>query len=586
MENNSKLNEMIAELNANGFTVYDKYITSSRIENIRMGAIKHYTKDNKVNYKAVAIDDELNLREEFLLTNAATAIRELIKQGRSDLAQAKYDRAFRKLAAQSISYASMKNDFADCEHEILGFYGDSYFGNNIVSKEQGTSIKSCFINENVKLGQSGDLTVYRDATNNFMKGKAIVQTVLAYSLSGIFISRNSGIIRDINDAKGMINLSGKSGVGKTTLEKIALAVHGNPNSYINYLGTSTSILNRIYENQTVVSCIDDIQQNPDIQINTEAGIRQFIFALTSPQTKTKSSPRGSLIGGDYVYSPVIVSSVDSLLDNSGSDKGQVARTLELEIERDCIAKNVLELNNYFSILNENYGLLAEYFAQKLFDNEKQNGSKKADISINYDRARNALNNKLVDERYSNRASVILTTAATAKQLGILNFDNTLIFNFLVDNINSKVQQFGKTNKKLDKKFADKRLADYFVKYKKYFHEGLYKENEDRDKTLGIYEKIQDGGYWLTIPDDKQRTILPLILNDVEPAEIISMVTTGDTTIDMNELCDIKDVLSFWKKIREILETGARKGYKHRLTLVEGMENETCYRVKLGNHLFK
>ena len=151
MENNSKLNEMIAELNANGFTVYDKYITSSRIENIRMGAIKHYTKENKVNYKAVAIDDELNLREEFLLTNAATAIRELIKQGRSDLAQAKYDRAFRKLAAQSISYASMKNDFADCEHEILGFYGDSYFGNNIVSKEQGTSIKSCFINENVKL---------------------------------------------------------------------------------------------------------------------------------------------------------------------------------------------------------------------------------------------------------------------------------------------------------------------------------------------------------------------------------------------------------------------------------------------------
>lgn len=282
------------------------------------------------------------------------------------------------------------------------------------------------------LSKKGDLQAWIDGINQLVIGNIGLELALISSACAVI---NGYIGKEIGLTSFITHLVGRSSVGKTSAEKVAMSFNVNPmpgqnNSLFNtWSGTENSLIKLLSSNYGVLLTFDDTSN-----ANTENFI-DLIYLITSNVEKRRLNSSGKQIKPDSWHTVVLSSGESPLVTEKNHKDGWKVRYIEIEEQFTNSAAHADEINTF---VLENYGTAIQPFVQHLLNK----GSKKVIKNFNY--YFNKIHSKLDEGKYNERLSKIyalyLVSAFYMNQCFDLKINKKRLINYFVDYHNqNKIQ---------------------------------------------------------------------------------------------------------------------------------------------------
>lgn len=227
-----------------------------------------------------------------------------------------------------------------------------------------------------------------------------------------------------------------SGVGKSTIQKVANSVWGHPiDAMLIRDDTVQSKYHRMGVVQNMIICMDELTN-----LNPEE-VSNLAFGATNGRGKNRlqSSANSERINNTTWSLPCISSGNNSLHEVLHSVKadpeGELLRVLEVEVIRsDSMTKQ--ETDQVFSMdLLENYGHAGELIMQYVLDNYEDCINSLKEIQIKFDQTAGLTQ---PDRYYSALVATALWGGTIANELGIIDIPVQPVFDRMVKQLSRKV----------------------------------------------------------------------------------------------------------------------------------------------------
>jgi hypothetical protein len=253
---------------------------------------------------------------------------------------------------------------------------------------------------------------------------------------GLFLSLGAPMFKFFSLGGAIVHLTNaSSGVGKSTIQKVACSVWGHPD--LTMLVKDDTMLSK-YQRMGVVNnmilCMDEVtNMKPD-------AVSDFAFGVTNGRGRNRqqAAANAERVNKTKWSLPCITSGNNSLHEVLQTDKadpeGEKLRVLEIEVVRsDTLTKQ--ETDQLFSVdLMENYGLAGEVMMQYVLDNYDECRTELAQIQIDFDRAANL---KQPERYYSALCATAMWGGKVANDLGLVNIPVKPVFDRMVRHLNKK-----------------------------------------------------------------------------------------------------------------------------------------------------
>ena len=251
---------------------------------------------------------------------------------------------------------------------------------------------------------------------------------------GLFLSLGAPMFKFFALGGAIVHLTNaSSGVGKSTIQKVANSVWGNPDTTM--LVKDDTMLSK-YQRMGVVNnmilCMDEVTN-----MKPEA-VSDFAFGITNGRGRNRqqAAANAERVNKTTWSLPCITSGNNSLHEVLQIDKadpeGEKLRVLELEVVRsDGLSK--AETDKIFSQdLMENYGLAGEVMMQYVLDNYDECKAELQQTRLDFDVAAKI---SQPDRYYSALIATALWGGKVANDLGLVNIPVKPVFDRMVMHLN-------------------------------------------------------------------------------------------------------------------------------------------------------
>ena len=460
------------------------------------------------------------------------------------------------LVKEAIKMSNNKeSDFAITSQKIVGWASKSrnsekeYFGATNYSGP-------------LDLTTNGTLGDWVEAVNTYIAPHPVSAITMAAGFAGILRQKENAN----QETALLINLTGPSSRGKTTLTRAVHTIYGSPNATMDYNGTLNDRMTRFAQRGPMASSIDDIRQMKELQglkgEKLAESLTNLIFQMMSGTQRGRLGQYGELQDQKRYFGTVITSTVTPILTATGRDVGQASRMIELDIKDGSItasAKEAEEMNEAFSC---NYGFAAEAFAKALVKDETKDEFDLQDLE---------------NQRMRSRVSIILECAAKSNRYLGTKFDIQAMQNYLVAQMNQITQKFNEQPPVMSCNDAITNLTNYFITHNQYFHKGKVKEEDNLSSYLGIYETA-GGLLTLLIPTHESVRYIDILghrFMGTDPEVLMDNDRWGELPPNLINFNEILNEL----KIRGILQTRT-SGFKKKMIFRNRGNQIPCYELKI------
>lgn len=234
-----------------------------------------------------------------------------------------------------------------------------------------------------------------------------------------------------------------SGVGKSTIQKVANSVWGNPDlSMLMRDDTAQSKYHRMGVVQNMILCMDELTNMPAAEVSNLA------FGVTNGRGKNRlqASANSERVNNTTWSLPCITSGNNSLHEVLHSEKadpeGELLRVLEVAVIRnDGMSKQ--ETDQLFSRdLMENYGHAGEVMMQYVLDNYEDCIEDLKKVQLEFDTAASL---EQPDRYYSALCATAMWGGKVANDLGLVDIPVKPVFDRMVTQLNRKVRATKETS---------------------------------------------------------------------------------------------------------------------------------------------
>lgn len=255
---------------------------------------------------------------------------------------------------------------------------------------------------------------------------------------GLFLSLGAPMFKFFSLGGAIVHLTNaSSGVGKSTIQKVANSVWGNPDlTMLVRDDTTLAKYQRMGVVKNMILCLDEVT-------NMEPkAVSDFAFGITNGRGRNRqqAAANAERINKTTWSLPCITSGNNSLHEVLQIDKadpeGEKLRVLELEVVRsDGLSKQ--DTDQLFSMdLMENYGHAGEVMMQYILDNYEDCVKDLKSIQRDFDKTA-----KLTqpDRYYSALCATALFGGKVANDLGIIDIPIKPVYDYLISKLGKETQ---------------------------------------------------------------------------------------------------------------------------------------------------
>ena len=409
------------------------------------------------------------------------------------------------------------------KHKSLGFFDDT--GKTVFLLEQnilkhGTSK---YFKDDFEFSK-GSMKDYHKFLKEEILPNQLTQLALVIGLSSV----TSSYLKDYADVGTiLVNFSGRSSTGKTTMSQVMASLWANPR-------ISNSGLVKTF-NSTEIAKLASIEGYNGVPIIFDdattlgAGNKsKLIYQLAEGESRARSSNYGTEIAQGLRWSGLaLITSENPILDDSDVRLGLRARVLDFD---DIVWTNDGEHSKRIkNIINDNYGHIGKEFAEEVLKVPLK------DITDMYDKALVDLDRGLTEKdditnRISNKLAIVQLTAELIKKYLKLNIDTKFILQSLITMDQKDVKE------RHPSIIALEVIKHYVVKH----HRKFEKQDEEGNRLLYTSGDLMG--------------IMKFSLTSVEvhiPSKFVNDI------LRQNRIYDYKAILKGWGDKNLIIKQGER-----------------------------
>lgn len=315
----------------------------------------------------------------------------------------------------------------------LGWNGDVFVGAEIVGKQEYPLFrdqKSLYVSKD----KERSLQVWVELCSKVLKGNIYAQIIIAASFASALLKPlNKKALKSL-----IINLCGRSSIGKSTFEALATSIWSKPDDsriYFTFDGTELGIIAKLNDNYGVGVVIDDASKGKLTDYSS------FISEIEESTSRAR-------LGKDHQSEPeshwntcVFLSSEISILDQCNKEKeGVLRRVYEFHLQQGDLTKDAQQANEIDSVTQKNYGVAGLAFVRYIIDNDLQN-----DFDDMYaeqlEITRKKAGESGVEQGLAERSALILMAAQIANDALGLEFDMEAIADCLAQTGKEAIRNF-------------------------------------------------------------------------------------------------------------------------------------------------
>ena len=276
---------------------------------------------------------------------------------------------------------------------------------------------------------------------------------------GLFLSLGAPMFKFFALGGAILHLTNaSSGVGKSTIQKVANSVWGHPDKTM--LVKDDTMLSK-YQRMGVVNnlilCMDEVTN-----MKPEA-VSDFAFGITNGRGRNRqqAAANAERVNNTTWSLPCITSGNNSLHEVLQIDKadpeGERLRVLEIEVVRsDGMSKQ--ETDQIFSVdLMDNYGHAGEVMMQYVLDNFEESMAELKQIQLDFDRAAGLTQ---PDRYYSALCATALWGGKVANALGLINVPVKPVFDRMVRHLNKRTDNVIESSAERSASFLGMFLSEF------------------------------------------------------------------------------------------------------------------------------
>lgn len=579
-------------------SISGRYAMDSDLEGIRISVEKTIIANSpNFQYMVEIIDETTGAVVKSDIRHINDAVTELINAGGIRLCRPKESRVLQRLIDFAISFAVGRGEenfkFTKNSHRALGWKAvggmEFYLGNNVINATNGVEVKSDYIADDViNMVQRGTVEEWVRIHNETIAPNVISSIVMIASFAGMFRQRYKKLA---TDTQLVINIVGPSSTGKTTLVRAAHTAYTSGEEVLGYSTSLNSRIKRLALRNPVVASIDDVLQMSNLKGKKAEDINELIFGLASGVSKDRLGKYGDLRKQEKFDSSVLLTSVETLLDKTGTvDVGQLSRLIELKVDNGTlpVVNNNQTKDEWLKKVNigleENCGNAVEEFAYHLVSEEQTVGGFDAYQELllrRYEEYRSQIQAILILEgmkntRSANRITLIVLLAELLNfKLGT-KYKLKEIGKYLIENAVEKWKSFDENSIDDREIITLNNLGTYLIKHKKYFHQGRFPKLTNLaqvQKTwLGIYLIDDSKNVVFRIPIIKGHDRMGWMLYGVDPQKIFA-IENNEMVGDKPKVAK-KAVREFLRDMRDKGISSCRPGGLHtKVTMIENRKQQ-------------
>jgi len=253
-----------------------------------------------------------------------------------------------------------------------------------------------------------------------------IKIMLLASISSIFI-KPLGIHENF-----VLDLSGTTGTGKTTAEKVCASIFGNPTKYMSdWNATENSIISKAVELSCFPLMMDDTKK-----CTTKDMIPSVIYSISGGKSKGRSNVDGTL-RQQKEFTNIMITTGEVPITNylQGSETGRGAFARVITLEGGAFKKNdenKIKADDLNNATSEYYGTFAVDFMKWL--NKQIDDEKIDEWKAEYYYLREKNSDKVVEELSKRKANHISLLELTAKRLKEYFADDLFKVDKLIENL--------------------------------------------------------------------------------------------------------------------------------------------------------
>lgn len=408
----------------------------------------------------------------------------------------------------------------------IGWNDNAFVGAEIVGEQPYVLYKD---EKSLEMSQDKEkaLQKWTNLCSKIIKDNVYAQIVLAASFA-------SALIKPLNQKTIIINLCGKSSIGKSTFEALATSIWSKPedsNIYLTFEGTEFAIIARLNDNYGICVVIDDTSKGK------LRDYTNFIYEIENSQSRDRLGKDHKPEPISYWNTSILLSSEISILDSCDKDKEGVLRRLyEFHLNQGDLTKDAQQSNEINSVIKENYGVAGLAFVHFIFDNGLQN-----DLEDMYSEQLKITREKAgksgIEQGMAERSAIILLAAQIANDALNLGFNLDSMANCLDQVVKDSVRNFEENHRK----FSRKELNEIFnevlpdiqekaIKSDEHYYHVLVNDFAEIEIKHGKKKhELRDlfNRYKLTKTDNKAGATTHTITFKSKPRKAISIVKEAD-----------------------------------------------------------
>ncbi len=258
-------------------------------------------------------------------------------------------------------------------HTKLGFYDFDGSLTYLCKKAVGLPIDSVY-KGSIRLESRGEINVWL----SMVKEMVIPFNPMMFALAAGFSAPIASMLKEkIENSTLLIALSGASSTGKTTALKLIASIYGKPSVSDGIIGdfndTSSYNIERLAGNNGFIALFDEA--------TTVKSLTDFCYHTTNGVSKGRLSQNGTMKEKRQWEGTVVITCEGSAVDKTNGNEGIFVRTLE--VENVAYTESAQHSENIQSVINENFGLAIEVFAEYLLSKttDEMNGDYNSCLEI-------------------------------------------------------------------------------------------------------------------------------------------------------------------------------------------------------------
>lgn len=404
----------------------------------------------------------------------------------------------------------------------LGWNGDAFVGAEIVGKKE----YPLFRDEkslHVSRDKERSLQAWVELCSKILKGNVYAQIILAASFA-------SALVKPLNRKTLIINLCGRSSIGKSTFEALATSVWSKPDDsriYFTFDGTELGILAKLNDNYGVGVVIDDASKGKLTDYSS------FISEIEESTSRARQGKDHHPEPESHWNTCVFLSSEISILDQCNKEKeGVLRRVYEFHLQQGELTKDAQQANEIDMVTKKNYGVAGLKFIRFIIDNDLQNDFEDM-YAEQLEITREKAGESGVEHGLAEQSALILMAAQIANDALGLEFDLEAIADCLAQTGKEAIRNFEGNLKEFSREElreifneilpdiqekAIKTDDNYYHVPVKEFTEIEKKHHKEKDELRDLFNR-----YELTKTDKGAKATSHTITIDSNQKKVISIV---------------------------------------------------------------